>query len=53
MYTITNQQRKEIIMLLATLQDLPASNDTKTYNTVRRARVLCKQLMRNNKPRKI
>lgn len=46
MYAISNQQREEIIKLLAALQDLP-NKDTKTINIKRRAVILTKKL--NNK----
>ena len=46
MYAISNQQREEIIKLLAALQDLP-DKDTKTINIKRRAVILTRKL--NNK----
>lgn len=48
MYAISNQQREEIIKLLAALQDLPGK-DTKTINIKRRAVILTRKL--NNKSR--
>ena len=44
MYAISNQQREEIIKLLAALQDLP---DKDTINIKRRAVILTRKL--NNK----
>ncbi len=43
MYAISNQQREEIIKLLAALQDLPGK-DTKTINIKRRAGILIRKL---------
>ena len=46
MYTISNQQHKEILMLIKTVQVLSAGTDLKSHNTMRRAKVLYKQLIK-------
>ena len=43
MYAISNQQREEIIKLLAALQDLP-DKDTKTIIIICRAVILTRKL---------
>ena len=43
MYAISNQQRDEVIKLLAALQGLPG-NDVKTVNIKRRAGIMIKKL---------
>lgn len=43
MYAISNQQRDEIVKLLAALKDLP-EKDTKTFNIKRRAGIIIKKL---------
>lgn len=45
MYAISNQQREELLKLLAALQALPGK-DTKTCNIKRRAVVLMRKLER-------
>lgn len=48
MYAISNQQREEIIKLLAALQVLP-DKDTKTVNIKRRAGIAIKKLDKSDK----
>lgn len=45
MYAISNQQREELLKLLAALQALPGK-DTKTCNIKRRAVILMRKLER-------
>lgn len=46
MYAVSNQQRDEIITLLAALKDLPETDkrETKTFNLKRRAGIMIKKL---------
>lgn len=52
MYAVSNQQRDEIVKLLAALKDLPETDkrETKTFNLKRRAGIMIKKL---NKAKKI
>lgn len=51
MYAISNQQRDEIVKLLAALKDLPETDkkDTKTFNIKRRAGIMIKKLNKSKK----
>ena len=51
MYAVSNQQRDEIITLLAALKDLPETDkrETKTFNLKRRACIMIKKL-KNKSP---
>lgn len=46
MYAVSNQQRDEIVKLLAALKDLPEMDkrETKTFNIKRRAGIMIKKL---------
>lgn len=51
MYAVSNQQRDEIIRLLAALKDLPETDkrETKTFNIKRRAGIMIKKLNKSKK----
>lgn len=51
MYAVSNQQRDEIIKLLAALKDLPETDkrETKTFNIKRRAGIMIKKLNKSKK----
>lgn len=51
MYAVSNQQRDEIVKLLAALKDLPETDkrETKTFNLKRRAGIMIKKL-KNKSP---